>query len=197
MTSPTCLAPVPLHDLVDYAIGELPAPEQDPLEEHLFTCESCARRLESVYALGTAIATSVGQGPTSAVVSAGLIDTIARKGARVRQYHLVPGGAVACTVAPDDDFVVVHLEGIPEGVIDLAVEVDFLDHAAGASRATHREGVPVDVTTHASVMLFPASLIRTYPRSRWTMNVRGRGAAGTVDLGPYLMEHTPWDERQL
>jgi anti-sigma factor RsiW len=197
VTSSTCLTPVPLHDLIDYAIGELPAPDQDLLEAHVFSCEGCSNRLESVYALGTAIAASVAQGPTSAAVSARLLETIGRRGARVRQYHLVPGGAVACTVAPYDDFVAVHLEGMPEGVTDLAVDVDFLDHTAGASRAQHREGVPVDVTTRAAVMLFPASLIRTYPRSRWTMTVRGQGTAGAGELGPFLMEHTPWDERPL
>ena len=197
VTSTTCLTPLPFHDLIDYAIGELPDSRQDALEEHVFACESCTRRLESVFALGSAIAASVIEGPTAAAVSADVIEIIGRRGAQVRQYHIVSGGAVACTVAPDDDFVAVHLEGVPQGVTDLTIELDFLDRSAGANHAQRREGVPVDATTNAAVMLFPAALIRTYPRSRWTMTATGEGTAGAVELGPFTMEHTPWDERSL
>jgi anti-sigma factor RsiW len=197
MNPSECSTQVPLHDLIDYAIGELNGSQQDEFEEHLFNCEACTRRLESVWAIGTAIAASVVEGATTAAVSAELVETIGRRGGRVRQYHLRPGQSVACTVAPDDDVVAVHLEGMPRGMTDLAVDVDFLDHAAGARGAQHREGVPVDVTTRAAVLLLPARLVRTYPRSRWTMTGRGHGAAGAVELGPFTMEHTPWNERPL
>jgi anti-sigma factor RsiW len=197
MTSSECPAQVPLHDLIDYAVGELSGSQQDEFEEHLFSCGACTRTLESVWAIGAAIAVSVADGTTTSAVSAELVETIARRGARVRQYHLLPGRSVACTVAPDDDFVAVHLQGMPQGMTELAMDVHVLDHSAGASGTQHREGVPVDVTTRAAVLLLPARLVRTYARSRWTMTGRGHGAAGPVELGPFTLEHSPWDERPL
>lgn len=41
-----CANPVDLETLVAYWLGEVPEPRAALLEEHLFGCASCTRRLE-------------------------------------------------------------------------------------------------------------------------------------------------------
>jgi hypothetical protein len=186
-----CRAPLPIEQLVDYAAGELSEADETTLEEHLFACEPCARALERVMRLGAGIGRCVREGRIATPATDDLVRHLSAAGARIREYRLAPGDTVPCTAAPDDTFVAVRLAvPIPE-VTSLSMDVDFHDLATGAREAQHTEDVPIDRTSGEVVMLFPGELIRTYPRSRWTMHMTP--AEGSAALGPYVLDHLPWN----
>ena len=59
MTGAPCTAPVDFAALVAYWVGELSAAAEAPLEEHLFGCASCTRRLDELAALWSGTRTAV------------------------------------------------------------------------------------------------------------------------------------------
>jgi hypothetical protein len=190
----TCVQPLPIADLIDYSLGELEPPQESAVEEHLFSCETCTRALEAVVRLGTDIARAVSTGQTIAPVSEALVRRAAARGAQIRQYNLAPGDAVACTAAPGDTFVTLRLSVPLDGVSGVAVETAFEDLASG-QRSSHRlDDVPVDAIARQVVLLFPGRTIRAYPRSRWTMHLDAVKDGTDVRLGPYMLDHTPWEQ---
>src|SRR5688572_23843595 len=65
-----CPHPIPFETLVAYWVGELPEAEEAPLEEHVFSCAYCARRMEELAALGEGIRAAVRAGKVGMVISA-------------------------------------------------------------------------------------------------------------------------------
>lgn len=194
MTVVTCRDPLPAEVLVDYSLGELDAGQEGAVEEHVFSCETCSRALEAIVLLGTGVVTCVETGQASAAVTTALVDHAIGRGARVRQYRLSPGDIVACTAAPDDAFVAIRLAGPLEGLASLALDVEFQDLTTGARQARHLEDVAVDAVSREVVLLFAGDTVRAYPRSRWTVHARGRAGVELTELGPYTLDHTPWEQ---
>lgn len=194
MRAPRCTDPLPLSDLVDYLSGELDPGVEDRVESHFFACERCARRLESVERLGAGVARLVRAGRVVAAVTGEVLERAAGEGLKLREYRLTPGATVPCTAAPDDDFVVVRLAGDFGDAARVDIDVDTADLESGARRATRTRDVAVDHRRGEIVLLFPGDIVRTYPRSVWTMRVKVAHPAGERDLGPYVMDHTPWDQ---
>ena len=195
MTSQTCAAPLASDVLVDYSLGELEAAVEGAVEDHLFSCEHCSRALEAVVQVGRGTAALVADGAVSAAVTATVVQQLIARGAQVRQYRLAPGDTVACTAAPDDAFVAVRLGGPLAGLDDVTLDVDFHDLAPGERHVATVADVPVDVSAQELVLLMPGDVVRAYPRSRWTMQARGHRGGDPVALGPYALDHTPWEQR--
>lgn len=187
-----CATPVPLDQLVDYGLGELTPAVEEAVETHLFVCEPCARRLETVMAMGHGIRALGHAGGATATVHADLVAHAATAG-RVRQYRLEPGETVACTAGPDDTYVAIRLAGPLGDISGVDLDVAFEDLDTGARHARRVEDVPVDAVAHEVVLLFPGETVRGYPRSRWTLEARGRRQGTEVRFGPWVLDHTPWD----
>jgi hypothetical protein len=66
---------------------------------------------------------------------------------------------------------------------------------AGTTSTMVRSDVVVDRDTGELIYLHPADQIRALPRTLWTMEARVRGPRGERSLGPFTLDHTPWDER--
>jgi Putative zinc-finger len=194
MTTAACAESPALSELVDYAIGELPDDRQAAFEEHVFACESCSRRLESVFALGRAIAESVTQSATPVAVSGSTVAALGARGRRIREYRIAAGDTVACTIAPEDDWVAVQLEGIPDGVDAVRMDVQVLDRSLSVSAARQMDDLPVDAASRAAIFIVPGPVVRAYPRSQWVMTLHARQGDDPVVIGPFTMEHTPWAE---
>src|SRR5690606_28119303 len=56
---PGCTAPLSLDALLGYLLGELPEVELDAIEDHLFECAQCHRRLAALDDLRRAVAEAV------------------------------------------------------------------------------------------------------------------------------------------
>jgi hypothetical protein len=189
-----CSTPLPLQELLDWERGDLLAAEDTRVEEHLLGCGECAERLAEALRLGGEVARLVAQGRVSAAVTGDLVEAADRRGLRVRTYRLAPGEAVACTAAPEDGFVVVRLavDARLGEAVDLLSEVR--DLTTGATSSRRIEDVPVDRSRGELVMLYSGDLVRSLPRTLWTLHAATRGPEGERLQGPYTLDHTPWSE---
>jgi len=132
MTRAAC--DTPPQDLLAYWLGELDEAREQSLEEHVFACAACTKRLAAIVDLGAAIRGALLRGAFSFVTSAPFIRRIKDAGWQVREYDLPAGGSVACTVTPDDDFVVSYLRAPLRDVHRLDVLID--DTTSGKHRVT-------------------------------------------------------------
>jgi len=167
--------------LVDYWFGELPPGEEEAFEDHLFGCAECTAKLEELAALGAAVRAAWKAGAVRAVISHALYEAMKKEGLRLREYNMVPGGSVDCTIAAADDFVVSHLAAPLSGVqrVDLVTDVERF------------EDVPFDAAAGEVLMIpAPAVLKRS---GAFTLHVQlvAVEQAGERVLGDYTFEHTP------
>lgn len=115
MTPPTgplsvdCTQPLDAATLMDYWLGVLPSTEEEPIEEHLMTCDRCGDRLREVIALAESLRTLARSGSLLVVISDQLVICAGEMGQRIRQYALPPGESVQCTVSADDDLLIARL----------------------------------------------------------------------------------------
>jgi hypothetical protein len=186
-----CDAPLSLADLAAYHIGEI---EPEAIEEHYFGCAECTRRLEMVALIAQGVVDLMARGGVSASVTDDFVSAAERQGLVLRTYRLAPGDEVACTVAPDEDFVVVRLgvNAAQGEQIDLEAQIHDVDRGTVATQRT--EDVPFQRARGEIVYVYAGDLIRSLPRTRWSLRARLRGPAGIRDLGPYVLDHTPWDQ---
>ena len=121
------------------------------------------------------------------------LSAAAASGPALREYRIAPGQSVACTAAPEDDYVVVRLalDAGPSDEVD--VETEMTPRGA-APQESLLANVAIDRARGDVVYMFSADYVRGLPRSRWVMFARVRAGSGERRLGPYVMEHTPWDE---
>lgn len=194
MSRHACADPVPLAELIAYERGELSGAAQDQVEEHMFVCAACAERLASVEAIARGIAALVASGAVSTGATAAAVRAAADRGVEVRSYRLAPGDVVPCTCAPSDAYVAVRFDVdlAPGEHADLEVATTIL--ASGDVIDRRQEDVAVDYDAGAITLLYAGDTIRAAPRSRWEMHVRVRGDAGERVLGPYTLDHTPWEQ---
>jgi hypothetical protein len=189
-----CRSPISLDELIAYERRELTAGDDARVEEHFFGCGSCSMRLASVSRLGASIKALVEHGSVASTVTARLVDQAAASGFHLRRYRLGPNDQVACTAAPEDDFVVtwLELEVADDEKVDVVSEI--IDVASGASQTRVAQDVAVDRRAGAVVMLSPGGVIRALPRSRWIVRARATGPRGERWIGPYTFDHTPYHE---
>ena len=104
-----CLEPVDAAILTDYWLGALSGPQEEAVEEHLFSCDECGARLRDVIALGDAVRNLARQGSLMMVVSDAFLKRVAEQGLHVREYAPPAGGSVNCTVTAEDDLLIGRL----------------------------------------------------------------------------------------
>jgi anti-sigma factor RsiW len=178
-----------LETLIAYWLGELPAAEEAPLEEHLFACGECSARLEELTALAGGIRAAMREGRVSAVISAPFLEALRRQGLRIREYRVPPGGRVACTLLADDDAVVSRMQAELAGV----KRVDALQRLelGGEVHEVRLEDVPFDPEAGEVLNLPLAARLRTMPAHVVRMRLLAVEEAGERTLGEYTFAHTP------
>lgn len=170
-----------LATLVDYWFGDLPPEREAAFEEHFFGCAECTAKLQELAALGAAVRNAWRSGAVRAVISHALYDAMKKEGLRLREYPMVPGGSVDCTIAASDDFVVSRLSA------PLA-DVRRVDLVTDAGRF---EDVPFDAASgEVLVCPSPAQLKLRGAFTTWMRLLAVEDAADRV-LGEYTFVHTP------
>jgi len=104
-----CTSPIDLAVLADYWLAALAKPEEEAVEEHLFTCEECGTRLREIIALVEGIRKLAREGSLLMVVSDVFLKRAAVEGLHVREYSPPNGGGVQCTVTAEDDLLIGRL----------------------------------------------------------------------------------------
>ena len=181
-----CERPLDLATLLDYWFGDAAPPEQDRVEEHLVECGACSGQLRSFVALGDAIRRVAREGAVQVIVTPAFLATAAREGRRTREYRVLPGGRVDCTVTPEDDLLVGRLQADFEGVSRLDVVSDW------EGRPEERiEDVPVRPDAGELIVAQPMPALRALGPSVLRVRLLAHEETGERLLGEYTFAHSP------
>jgi hypothetical protein len=183
----TCANPIDFESLVAYWLGELPEAREAMLEEHLFGCPHCSKKLEGLGALASGVRAAVRQGRVSLVVSEPFVQTMREAGLRLREYELDPGGSVNCTIRADDDAVVSHLRAPLAGLQRL----DVVQMRGGGEPDVRLADVPFDARTGEVLVIPSPAWLKTMPAFAMRMRLIAVGEAGESEIGEYTFLHSP------
>lgn len=176
-------------ELVDYWLHDTDAAATDAIDAHLLACDACGRELDELVALGDGVRTAFRSGRVAAVVSRGLVERLRGQGVRLREYRLPHNGSVHCTVGPEDDLLVAHID-VPLAGVERVDAVSTLSFVPGAE---HRlEDIPFDPKTGEIVYVPKLAEIRQQPQHVLTLALFARDGSGERELGRYHFHHSPW-----
>ena len=126
----------------------------------------------------------------SAVATSAFVQRLAGQGLRVREYRLPRGGSVNCTVAPDDDLLVTHLEA------PLARRAAHRRGDAVVARARRRstacEDVPFDPQAGEVLYLPKIAAVKQQPAYTFRVTLLSVEPGGAREIGRYAFRHSPW-----
>lgn len=182
-----CDNPIGYETLVAFWLCEVPDEREEALEEHLFGCAHCTRRLEGLVALAAGVRVAVQDGRVSMVVSAPFIGAMKRAGLRLREYAVEPGGSVNCTIGADDDAVVSRLRASLAGVKRL----DVVQTRGVGEPEVRLADVPFDAETGEVLLVPSAARLKAMPAFTMRMRLIEVGEAGEKPIGDYTFNHSP------
>ena len=192
MSRPPCPAPIQPDALVAYWLGELDESAAAQVDEHLLACSDCAGQLQALVELRDGIRNLVHHGRFHGVFTGALPKRLAEAGLRVREYHVSRGGSVQCTIAPDDDVVIAHLDAPLTAIRQLDVLVLHPD-----GRAQERfEHVPFDPCANEVVVVPGSDELRALPQATMRMQLIAVERGSDRLVGEYTFHHTPWAQLQ-
>ncbi len=183
-----CATPVLLGALVDYWAGDATTEEAERLEEHVFACDSCARRLAAVAGLaqGVALVAAI-RGGIGMVLTQALVAQLAADGLKMRHYHPQHGESIRCTIGPDDDLSITYLSADLRDVR----RVDVVSYVQTKEWARIVDA-PIDRVAGQVIYAVGGDLARTFPSITVRVELVAFGPDGdTKVLGNYIFEHTP------
>jgi Putative zinc-finger len=182
----TCKDTISFELLIAYSLGEVPEARELALEEHLFGCAHCTRRLEEIAALASGVRAAVKDGRVSIFVSEPFVQAMAQAGLRLREYRLGPGDSVNCTIRTDDDAVITRIRAPLAGVRRL----DVVNRLGGAPEDRIMD-VPFDAQTGEVLIVQSSAWLRTMPAFTLQTRLIAVGDVGETPLGDYTFNHSP------
>ncbi len=181
-----CARPLELETLVDYWFEDTAPLDEERVETHLMECDSCSGRLRGLVALGDGVRRAARDGAVQVVVTPVFLETAAREGLRMREYRVAPGGRVACTVTPEDDLMITHLEADLRGVSRLDVVTSW---EGGPDERL--EDVPVNPDARELLVAQPMPALRALGDVVLRMRLLAREEGGERLVGEYTFVHSP------
>ena len=178
--------------LLDYWLHDSDAAATEAIDEHLMQCEACGRALDDLVALGDGVRAAFRSGAVSAMASDAFLKRLVDHGVQVREYRLPPNGSVNCTVGPDDELLVAHLETPLQDVdrLDAVVTLSF------EPDVQHRlQDVPFDARAGEVLWMPKFGLVRNAPAHTAEVTLLSVDAGGANELGRYTFHHQPWPGR--
>ena len=182
-----CTSPIDRAVLADYWLAALAKPEEEAVEEHLFTCDECEARLREIVALAEGIRKIAREGSLLMVVSDAFLKRAAEEGLRVREYSPPNGGGVQCTVTAEDDLLIGRLASDLSG----AKRIDLCICDPRGVERLRLPDIPFD--PGAGSIAFQQSITYAKAASSETMIARlvsMDDAGGERLLGEYTFNHT-------
>ncbi len=119
-----CTKPIDPAVLADYWLAVLTDSEEEAVEEHLLDCDDCGQRLREIIALAEGVRNLARKGSLRMIVSDVFLQRAAEAGMHVREYFVLPGSSVECTVTAEDEHLIGRLatnlsRGKPRGYLYL------------------------------------------------------------------------------
>lgn len=178
--------------LLDYWLHDSDVAATDAVDEHLMQCDACGQVLEDLVAVGDGVRLAFRAGAVAAVTSGGFAQRLAAQGLRVRAYRLPHNGSVDCTVAPEDELLVSHLEAPLQGVERL----DALARSSIEPDVQHRlHDIPFDPQAGEVLYVPKLTEVRHLPPHTLEITLQAVGSGGTREVGRYTFRHRPWPGR--
>ena len=183
----SCSHPVDAAVLADYWLAMLAQPEEDAVEEHLFTCDECRARLRELIALAEGVRKIAREGSLRMVVSDAFPALAAEEGLRIREYTVPAGGSVECTVTAEDDLLIARLAANLTGA--RRVDISLCDE-----RGVEQIRLP-DIPVHSGAggIVYQESITwaKAMPTSKLIARLVAFDEAGRERLlGEYTFHHT-------
>jgi Putative zinc-finger len=182
-----CENPIGHETLVAYWLGEMPEKREAMLEEHLFGCAYCTRRLEELAVLASGVRAAVKDGKVSLVVSQSFVEAMKQAGLYVREYRIEPGGSLNCTIRADDDAVISRIRAPLAGVKRL----DVVHLRGGGEPEVRIADVPFDAERGEVLMIPSAAWLKTMPAFTMRTRLIAVSEAGEEPIGDYTFNHSP------
>ena len=188
--SAACTARLTDETLLAWWAGELEGPDQEQLEEHLFSCDECSRRGHTLAGVAEGVRGLVRKGALSTAILPAVVERLRDEGRRIREYSVRPGGGVQCTVSPEDDVVLARLTADLGGVsrLDLVIRVDD-------GPEERLSDLPFDPDDGELVFAPAADALRGLPAHVQRLRLLAVDPQGERVLGEYTFHHTPWPGR--
>ena len=183
----SCVKPIDIAILAEYWLATLPQPEEDSVEEHLFTCDECGARLREVMSLTDAIRALARQGNLLMVVSDAFLKRVAEEGLHVREYTPPTGGSVACTVTATDDFLIGRLTAD----LSRAKRVDLCFCDERGAEQVRLADIPFHPGAGSIAFQQPIAYAKAAPSETMIARLVAVDEAGSDRLlGEYMFNHT-------
>lgn len=173
--------------LVAYWLGELDEARTQALDKHLLGCDACGERLDGLLELADGVRRAFDAGFVAVSVGTGFVQRLAERGLRLREHCVERNGAVACSVAPDDDVLIARLQLAPEDLASVE-RLDIVRRTAGEPEARASD-VPFDAASGEIVLVAPAARVRQLPSGVEELRLLAVDAAGERLLGAYRFDH--------
>ena len=185
MTPVNCVSPLGNDALIAYWLGELDEAADARIDEHVLGCEACSRRLAQIVALADGIRAAFAKGAVRAFVTPAFVRRAIEAGMRVREYRVPHNGSVNCSIAPDDELLVAHLEAPLADV----TRIDALSYVDDAPAQVFRD-IPFDAASGEIVLAPKLAEVRTMPSHRQRVRLMAVDASGERVIGDYTFNHT-------
>ena len=183
----SCSNPIDAGVLADYWLAALAKPDEESIEEHLFTCDECGERFREIIALAEGVGQLAREGSLIMVVSDAFLKRAKEQGLHVREYAPPRSGSVECTVSAEDDFLIGRLAADFSGA--KRVDLCFCD-----GQGVERVRLPdIPFRSKAGSVAFQQSI--TYAKAAPSETMIARlvafdEAGGERLLGEYTFNHT-------
>lgn len=190
MNTPSCSSPLDWSTLLAYWLGEQDPDTEARTEEHYLGCELCSRRLEELASLAQGVRAVANTGAFDAVLTEHFVQIQKERGQHVRTYHVPRNGSVNCTIAPEDDLVVSHLEAPLADIIRL----DLIFVGPDEKSEIRREDIPFIPESGSVMVATSTAMLRTLPKSTARLRLLAVDDHGERVIGDYTFNHTPYAE---
>jgi len=180
---------LPLEVLLDYWFRDGDAVTTDAVDEHLMQCDTCGAALDELIALGEGVREAFRAGAVVTIASGAFAQRLAEQGLQLREYRLPHNGSVNCTVAPDDDVLVSHIEAPLQGVQRLDAVMQ-LSTEPGVQHQLH--DIPFDELRGEVLYLPKLAQVRQLPAHTMELTLLAVEPGGTRVVGRYTFHHQPW-----
>jgi hypothetical protein len=190
MNTSSCSSPLDWPTLLAYWLGEQDPATEARTEEHYLGCEPCSRRLAELATLAEGVRAVVQAGAFNAVLPEYFVQMQKERGQHVRAYHVPRNGSVDCTIAPEDDLVVAHLEAPLAGIARL----DLVFAGPGGAFEIRREDIPFLPESGNVLIATSTAILRTLPASTLRIHLLSVDEHGERVIGDYTFNHTPYAE---
>jgi len=175
---------IELERLMALALGELSGDELDQVELHVLSCSACARTLERLLQLGSAIRALLRAGKLRSFIAPAVVARLDALGLITRRYRVAPDQPMPCSVSSDDVYVLTELEADLTGVTRL----DFFFGVQGGGQMCVSD-VPFDASSGLVTFIERGEALRLLPSTRIELELHAVEGEGRRLLARYVMDH--------